>query len=217
MDCSPQGSSVHGILQARTLEWVAISFSTGSSGPRDRTQFSHIAGRLFTNWATREATTDGEKFLLNSTSIVLGILLEALVWNLNVKWLMNITKVSYSLFAVVRSRSLVWLCNPMDCSSPGFPVLHCLPNKLHCLPNQTHVHWVNDVHSAPFLPPMEKETVPSAPLLAMLWAASPAPGGLCPRRFWSSIWVEALSFMRWLPAFTRVPNSNTSFFYLPHS
>ena len=37
VDCSPPGSSVHGILQARTLEWVAISFSRGSSQPRDRT------------------------------------------------------------------------------------------------------------------------------------------------------------------------------------
>ena len=53
-DCSLQGSSVRGILHARLLEWVAISFSRGSSGPRDQTQVSHIAGRLFTIWATRE-------------------------------------------------------------------------------------------------------------------------------------------------------------------
>ena len=49
MDCSPPGSSVHGILQARILEWVAISFSRGSSQPRDRTQVSHTAGRFFTS------------------------------------------------------------------------------------------------------------------------------------------------------------------------
>ena len=49
MDCSPPGSSVHGILQARILEWVAISFSRGSSQPRDRTQVSRIAGRCFTS------------------------------------------------------------------------------------------------------------------------------------------------------------------------
>ena len=47
VDCSPQGSSVHGILQARILEWVAISFSRRSSQPRDQTQVSHIAGRRF--------------------------------------------------------------------------------------------------------------------------------------------------------------------------
>ena len=49
MDCSLPGSSVHGILQARILEWVAISFSRGSSQSRNRTQVSRIAGRFFTD------------------------------------------------------------------------------------------------------------------------------------------------------------------------
>ena len=57
MDCSPPGSSIHGILQARTLEWVAISFSRGSSWPRDRTRVSRVVGRCFTIWATREVHT----------------------------------------------------------------------------------------------------------------------------------------------------------------
>ena len=47
MDCSLPGSSVHGIFQARVLEWVAISFSRGSSQPRDQTQVSCTAGRRF--------------------------------------------------------------------------------------------------------------------------------------------------------------------------
>ena len=55
IDCSPLGSSVHVILQARILEWVAISFSRGSSQPRDQTWVSCTAGRFFTIWATREA------------------------------------------------------------------------------------------------------------------------------------------------------------------
>ena len=49
MHCSPPGSSVHGILQARILEWVAIPFSRGSSRPRDQTRVCCIAGRLFTS------------------------------------------------------------------------------------------------------------------------------------------------------------------------
>ena len=53
VDCSPPGSSVHGILQARILEWVAVSFSRGSSRPRDRTRVSCVAGRCFNLWATR--------------------------------------------------------------------------------------------------------------------------------------------------------------------
>ena len=50
--CSLPGSSIHGIFQARVLEWVAISFSRGSSWARDRTQVSCIVGRCFTVWAT---------------------------------------------------------------------------------------------------------------------------------------------------------------------
>ena len=55
MDCSLPGSSVHGILQQRVLQWVAISFSRRCSQPRDQTQVSCITGRFFTEWATREA------------------------------------------------------------------------------------------------------------------------------------------------------------------
>ena len=51
MDCSPQGSSVHEILQARILEWATIPFSRGSSRLRDWTRVSCIAGGFFTNWA----------------------------------------------------------------------------------------------------------------------------------------------------------------------
>ena len=53
--CHPMDYTVHGILQARILEWVAFPFSRESSQPRDRTQVSHIAGGFFTSWATREA------------------------------------------------------------------------------------------------------------------------------------------------------------------
>ena len=55
VDCSLPGSSVHGILQAVILEWVVISFSRGSSRPRDRTGVSCIGGRHFKLWATRDA------------------------------------------------------------------------------------------------------------------------------------------------------------------
>ena len=54
MDCSLPGSSLHGIFQAIVLEWIAISFSRGSSRPRDRTRVSRIVDRRFIIWATRE-------------------------------------------------------------------------------------------------------------------------------------------------------------------
>ena len=53
--CDPTDYTVHGILQARILEWVAFLFSRGSSQPRDRTQVSRTAGGFLTSWATREA------------------------------------------------------------------------------------------------------------------------------------------------------------------
>ena len=55
MDYSPPGFSLHGILQARILEWVAIPFSRRSSQPREKTRVSCIAGIFFTIWTTREA------------------------------------------------------------------------------------------------------------------------------------------------------------------
>ena len=58
MDGRQPGSSIHGILQARKLEWVATAFLRGSSQPRDQTQVSRIAGRRFTPWATREAAVN---------------------------------------------------------------------------------------------------------------------------------------------------------------
>ena len=52
--CDPMDCTVHGILQAGILEWVAVPFSRGSSQPRDQTQVFRIAGRFFTSWATKE-------------------------------------------------------------------------------------------------------------------------------------------------------------------
>ena len=59
VDYCPPGSSVHGIPQARIVEWVAIPFFRGSSQHRDQTQVSCIAGRFFTVWGTSEALWEG--------------------------------------------------------------------------------------------------------------------------------------------------------------
>ena len=55
MDCSPPGSSVHGISQARIMEWVSISSPRGSSWPRDWTHISCIDRQILFHWATRES------------------------------------------------------------------------------------------------------------------------------------------------------------------
>ena len=59
--CNPMDYTVHGILQARILEWVAFPFARGSSQPRDWTQVSHIKGGFFTSRATREAVCTGKE------------------------------------------------------------------------------------------------------------------------------------------------------------
>ena len=61
VDCSPPGSSVHGILQAGILERVAIPFSRGSSQPRDQTEVSCIAGRYFTTDSPGKPNGDKDK------------------------------------------------------------------------------------------------------------------------------------------------------------
>ena len=87
MDCSPPGSSVHGILQERILEWVAIPFSRGSSQARDWTHISCIAGRFFTIWATREShhhhIIDALKFILSNDVILRGFMLLCLLYVLS--------------------------------------------------------------------------------------------------------------------------------------
>ena len=64
--CDPMDYTVHGNLQARILEWVAVPFSRGSSRPRDWTQVSLIDGGFFTSWGTRETQTSDDRFAPNS-------------------------------------------------------------------------------------------------------------------------------------------------------
>ena len=68
--CKPMDYTVHGILQARILEWVAFPFSRGSSQPRDRTQVFHIAGGFFTSWATKEALLREEITKFETSGII---------------------------------------------------------------------------------------------------------------------------------------------------
>ena len=64
VDCNLSGSSVHGIFQAIALEWIAISFSSGFSLPKDQTQVSRIVDRRFTIGATREVPPPGKLYVI---------------------------------------------------------------------------------------------------------------------------------------------------------
>ena len=81
MDYSPPGSSVHEIIQARILEWVAIPFPGISSQPKDQTQVSCIASRFFIVWATR---VGGDKMSESSQKV------QTSSYKVNNSWICNI-------------------------------------------------------------------------------------------------------------------------------
>ena len=72
--CDSMDYTIHGILQARTLEWITFPFSRGSSKLRDQTQVSHIAGGFLTSWATREAYFYYFYFLAIMSNVAMNIL-----------------------------------------------------------------------------------------------------------------------------------------------
>ena len=149
-----QAPKIHGVFQARKLEWAAISFSRGSSQPRDRTWVFCIADRRFTVWATRVILLIEEKLITkkvrklsyvsttsdsiheHSTMPFTHILrVDAGCWELS----RYCQPESRSLFNFVQfssvAQSCLTFCNPTDCSMPGFLVHHQLPKLA-----QTHVH-----------------------------------------------------------------------------
>ena len=100
--CDPMDYTVHGILQARILAWVAFPFSRGSSQSRDQTQVSRIAGRFFTSWATRELKNTG----VGSLSLLQGIfLIRELNWGL-AHWRQILYQLSYQRGPIVAAPNL---------------------------------------------------------------------------------------------------------------
>ena len=112
MYMSPPGSFVHGILQARIPEWVAISSSKGSFPARDQTRY------------------------------LLGLLnLQAVLYH------EHHLRSPYDFYSSVQSLSCVWLfVTPMDCSMPGFPVHHQLPELTQTMILRFHLNIWNTSH-----------------------------------------------------------------------
>ena len=101
VDYSPPGSSVHGILQTKILEWVAISFSRGSSWPRNWTQVSRIVGRHFTIWVTKDVRWVK---LCDSLSILWHCL--SLEWEWKLTFSSPVATAEFSKFADIVSAAL---------------------------------------------------------------------------------------------------------------
>ena len=127
MNCNPPDSSVHGIFQARILQWVAIFFSRRASWPRNRTHISWI-GRQILYCLSHMGSPIYHDFCLN--------------WHLH-----NLRCICCCLVA----KSCLTLCDPMDCSILGFTVLHYLLELA-----QTYVLWVDYAirPSYPLSPPL---------------------------------------------------------------
>ena len=142
MGCSPPSSFVHGISLTRILEWVAISFSRGSSQPRDRTRVSHIVDRHFTVWATREVYDALNPNKWTSVKMIISIYKFYFVRHRETKWPTKVIQPLSSRkaiwFQILSLFILKWLnlfcvhnkllqlcltlCDLMDCSLPGSSV-----------------------------------------------------------------------------------------------
>ena len=122
MDYSPPGFSVHGILQARTREWVAVSFFRGSSQHRDRTQVSCIAGRFFTIWVTRKAHINHFQKGNNERKLLSFVQLFSSVWLFVTSW----TAACQASLSFTISRSLHKLMS-IELMMPSYHLILCHP------------------------------------------------------------------------------------------
>ena len=163
VDCSLPGSSLHGILQARVLEWGAIAFSRGSSWPRDWTRVSCIPGRCFNLWATRE----GQFTLRHLPVLALSWLPIVITWRLQVirfpSHLPNV--VTETLFlSNLKMKTLVFEWFFFFFTALSFSV----PSEAAILPSGSGIpHPSRRLHSSTFLPP-----APSLAKLCLQWAHS---------------------------------------------
>ena len=121
MDHSPPGSSVLGISQARILAWIAISFTRGSCQPRNWTHVSCLAGGFFT------AEPPGKPFLTLRHHLYGWIENKVINYTFCLATLFVSVRLETMLFLVLHyhccsvPQSSLTLCNPMACSTPGFP------------------------------------------------------------------------------------------------
>ena len=144
IDCCLPGSSVHGISWARILEWVATSFSTGSSWPRDWTCVSHIS---CTGTVTMDSDINlGVLTCLRRRGTCTHTCQSLCQCDCIHLFLFSDTSVMQSISTFIISvqfnsvtQSCPILCHPMNRSTPDLPVHHQLLEF-----TQTHVHWVSD-------------------------------------------------------------------------
>ena len=133
IDCSLPGFSIHAILQARVLEWAVISFSKGSSQPRDQTRISHIVDRRFTVWAIimlsiffMSVFTYSYFMIMSSFCYLINVLA-------NLFWFL-ILYLALSYILRIQTHVWVWYCLSRGCS------LMMAHNKMSVLSWQVKCH-----------------------------------------------------------------------------
>ena len=174
VNCSPPSSSVHGIFQARILEWVAISSSRGSSWPRDWTHVSCIGRRILYHWATWKALY-AEYIMRNArlSESQAGIEISG----------RNINNLRYVDAAAAKLLQLCpTLCDPRDGSPPGSPVPGILQART--------LEWVAISFPNARKWKMKVKSLSCVRLFATPWTAAyqaPLPMGFSRQEYWSGV------------------------------
>ena len=143
MDCGPSGSSVHEIFQAKILEWVAISFSRGSSGPGNWTWFSCTAGKfLHCRQILYQLSDDWEKpnrYTLSSVHLLSHVQLFVTSWapscQASIHYQLRGLLKLMSIESVIPSKHLI-LCRPLLLPSSIFPTIRVFSNE-----SALHIRW----------------------------------------------------------------------------
>ena len=135
MDCNPPGSSAHGISQVRILEWVAISFSRGSSWPRNQTQVSCIGRWILYSWATGEA----QRFL----SVQLNSVLQSCPTLCDP---MNFSTTGLPVHHQLPEFTRTHVPWAGDAIQPSYPLSCPSPPALNLSQHQGFFKWVNSSH-----------------------------------------------------------------------
>ena len=191
----PMDYTVHGIPQARILEWVAIPSSRGSSQLRDWTQVSHIAGRFFTSWDTRETHI--------GLNILLKLVLPLCARAMSVLFL-SIERTAAAAAAAKSLQLCLTLCDPIDGSPPGSPIPRILQAKI--------AEWVAISFSSAWKWKVKVKSLSRVQLLAIPWTAAYQAPLSCQIRA-PSLWpyltlVISLKFLS--------PNTDTLRVWLQH-
>ena len=177
-----------GILQARILEWVAMPCSRGSIQPRDRTQLSHIAGRFFTIWATREAHPRILEWVAYPFSRISSqprnrTRISCIAGRFFISWATREAVAAAATAAAVKSLQLCpTLCNSMGCSLPGFAI--------HGILQARTLEWVAISFSNAWKWKVKVKLLSRVWLLATPWAAAyqaPPSMGFSGQQYWSGV------------------------------